>query len=197
MAKSNETILVEACASGDIKTLKTLLDTKINMANKSRSKEFTNLFERALFTGLSATRNSKEVIDIICKLSGDKLQDLLKEEIVIKVANRYKFYAIDVFIEHGWSLDSSVADKNYKNVYDKLFRQSIPYARVEILEYLIPKMNIEWLDLIKLIPFIVENEDTMVIVESRLQDRIEGFTCIYALLCEHGLDPMHVAEILA
>lgn len=197
MAKTNETTLSEACADGDIKTLQVLMDGKINLGNKSRSKDFATLFERALITGLSAKKNSNEVINMICLIAGEKLNELLREDIVMKVANKYKFEVLDIFIKNGWSLGNRIEDKNYKTFYDKLFRQSIPYARIELLEYLIPKMNIEWLDLKKLIPGLINNEEIVSVVESRLQDRIEGFTCIYALLCEYGLDPMDVADILA
>lgn len=197
MAKSNETILIDACTTGDLSTLQGLLNTNINLSNKSRSKDFNTLFERALFTGLNSKKNNKEVINSICLLAKENLNKLLTDEIILKVANKYKFFVLDIFISHGWSLGNKVSDKNYKTFYDKLFRQSLVYARIELLEYLIPKMNIEWIDLNKLIPFIINNEDIIDLTESKLQSKIEGFSCIYALLCQHGLDPMDISNILA
>ena len=197
MAKTIETIIIKACENGDIQTLRGLISTKINIGSKSRAKGFETIFERALVKGISAKRNSKEVIEIICLLAKDKLNDLLKEELIIKIANMYKFYVLDIFIENGWSLGNSISDDNYKTFYDKLFRQSLACARVEILEYLMPKMNIKWLNLNKIVPFLVNNEEMVTIVESRLKSRNNDFICIYATLSQHGLSPKDIEKILA
>lgn len=197
MAKSNETILIEACLNGDLDALRNLKEKKINLKNKSRAKGFSNLFDRAISSALSSKKNSKEVIELICILAGDSLNELLSEDMVITIANKYKFYALDCFIEYGWTFGTLSSDNNYKTIYDKLFRQSIVYARIELLEYLIDKIDLDWLDLTKLIPFMVNNEELMGLVESRLQDKVSGFTSIYSILNENGLDPMEVAAILS
>lgn len=197
MAKSNETIIVEACSIGDLNTLKSLLDKKINLGVKSRAKGFYNLFDRAIDTALSTKKNKVETVTLLCQLAGNNLDSLLCEEKVISIANKYRFDVLDCFIEHGYSLGKESKDPRYITIYDRLFRQSIPYARIEILEYLIPKMNLNWLDLGKLIPFLTENEELITIVESRLQEKIDGFTCILSEFYKHGLDPMDIAAILA
>ena len=197
MAKTNETIIIKACKNGDVKTLRSFLSTKVNIGSKSRVKGFETIFERALVTGISAKRNSKEVVETISLLAKGNLDNLLKEDLVIKIANMYKFYVLDIFIENGWSLGSHVSDKNYKTIYDKLFRQSLAYARVEILEYLIPKMNIKWLNLNKLVPFLINNEEIVTIVESRLKSRNNDFLSICATLNQHGITPKDIEKILA
>lgn len=197
MAKSNETIIVEACSIGDITTLRSLLDKNIKLGNKSRAKGFYTLFDRALDTALTAKKNKVETIDLLCQLAGNDLEKLLSEDTVISIANKYRFDVLDSFIKYGYSFDKPSKDNRYITVYDRLFRQSISYARIEVLEYLIPKINLNWIDLSKLIPFLVENEDIVTIVESRLQDKIDGFSCLLAVLYEHGLNPMDIAAILA
>lgn len=197
MAKSNETIIVEACSIGDLKTLKSLLDKNINLGNKSRAKGYYTIFDRALDTALTAKKNKSETVDILCQLAGSDLDKLLSEDTVVSIANKYRFDVLDCFIKYGFTLDKPSNDKRYITIFDRLFRQSIPYARVEVLEYLIPKINLKWIDLSKLIPFLVDNEDIVMIVESRLQSKIDGFSCLLAVLYEHGLDPMDIAAILA
>lgn len=197
MAKTIETILSEACSNGDILTLESLTTKKINLANKSRSKEFNNLFERCLISGLNSKKNSSKVINLVCILAGDNLNKLLHEDLILKIANKYKFFAIDIFINNGWSLGNAINDKNYKTFYDKLFRQSIKYARTDLLIYLIPKFNIDWIYLDKLISLIVNNEDMINVIESRLKNNIEDFSCFYDLLCFHGVTPLDISNILS
>lgn len=196
MGKSIETILMEVCEKGDVTSLKLLGERNINLKNKSRSKGFNTLFDRAVSTALSSKKNTKNVIAALCEISGEGIAELLSEDMVVSIANKYQFDVLDCFIEYGFSFSKESKDKRYLSIYDRLFRESISYARIELLEYLIPRMDINILNLNKVVHLLVRSENILELIESKLQERIDGFTCIYALLCEKGLTPMAVAEIL-
>lgn len=187
---------MEVCEKGDVTSLKLLGERKINLKNKSRSKGFNTLFDRAVSTALSSKKNTKNVIAALCEISGEGIAELLSEDMVVSIANKYQFDVLDCFIEYGFSFSKESKDKRYLSIYDRLFRESISYARIELLEYLIPRMDINILNLNKVVPLLVRSENILELIESKLQERVDGFTCIYALLCEKGLTPMAVAEIL-
>lgn len=187
-----ETTFIDACKRNDIKILKEMATGRKKLSTKSRSKEFDNLFQRGLFEILGSNKE-KELAQILCGWCDD-VNEVITEKQLMALLARGKYEVLDELLKSGLDLGSASFENRYKSIFDKMFKTSIRFARVEEIEYLMGIFNANWIDASGIIRWLANEEDIAGIIDEKLTER--GCKTLLNFLMENGVSMEDIISIL-
>ena len=188
----NETTLIKLCKAGKVSELKEMSKTKMKLSSKSRVKEYDNLFQRALHESLNL-KSEKKVVEVLCNWAGD-VSDLLTEKQLLALLARGKYDIFDCVLNYGVDLGKKSYITKYKSVFDRMFKESIMYGRIEEVAYLMSRFDINYIDQGSIIRILANEEDMISHIDRKLKDR--GLETMLSFLMNNGIDMEKIIESL-
>ena len=104
------------------------------------------------------------------------------------------YEVLDELLKSGLDLGSASFENRYKSIFDKMFKTSIRFARVEEIEYLMGILNANWIDASGIIRWLANEEDIAGIIDEKLTER--GCKTLLNFLMDNGVSMEDIISIL-
>lgn len=187
-----ETAFIDACKRSDVLALREMATGRKKLSSKSRSKDFDNLFQRGLFEMLGSIKE-REIAHILCEWCEDVNVVLTEKQIMMLLA-RGKYDVLNELLKFGLDLGKASFESRYKSIFDKMLKDSIRFARVEEIEYLMGIFNMDWVDVSGIIKWLANEEDMASLIDKKLTDR--GCSTLLNFFIENGVSMEQIISIL-